>query len=149
MTCGREADTVAAIPTLAAGDLIIWLPCRQAREGGGGGFHLLEFSLQYSAHGLPDSAPETRRQQRGAHKLFHLKFRGTEIFSLTLLHSHTENLCLLSQLPGIPWAIDHLGTEEHIEERRKLLVKYNVYFGESSFEVVHFKKNGWEKHQTI
>lgn len=55
LTCeriwGGGVNTVAAIPTLAAGDLIIRLP--NGGAWGGGGFHLLKFSLQYSAHGLP------------------------------------------------------------------------------------------------
>lgn len=45
---GRGVDTVTAIPTLTAGDLIIRLPQGRAR---GGGFHLLKFPLQYSTHG--------------------------------------------------------------------------------------------------
>lgn len=44
-------DTVTAIPTLTAGDLIIRLP--QGRARGGGSFHLLKFPLQYSTHGPP------------------------------------------------------------------------------------------------
>lgn len=48
---GGGVDAVTAVAALAAGDFIIRLP--QGRARGGGGLHLLEFPLQYSAHGLP------------------------------------------------------------------------------------------------
>lgn len=59
-------------------------------------------------------APETKRQQRG-HTLFNIQFRTFIILNTAqrdTTPSHTQLLPSLSQLPGTPWAIDHLGTKE-------------------------------------
>lgn len=64
---GRGVDTVTAIPTLTAGDLLIRLP--QGRARGGGGFHLLKFPLQYSAHGPPHLHLKARDSRGATHYL--------------------------------------------------------------------------------